>query len=118
LVVVYIVLALPFAYRALDAGMGALDVRTLVDAARGLGASWAGVVFRVLLPNLRSAALGAAFLTIALVLGEYTVASILLFQTLPTWLVKISGENAQESVAVSVASLLFTWLLLPAVSPL
>jgi putative spermidine/putrescine transport system permease protein len=112
LVVVYIVLALPFVYRALDAGFGALDVRTLVDAARGLGASWATVVFRVLLPNLRSAALGAAFLTIALVLGEYTVASILLFQTLPTWLVKISGENAQESVAVSVASLLFTWLLL------
>jgi putative spermidine/putrescine transport system permease protein len=116
LVVVYIVLALPFAYRALDAGLGALDLRTLVDAARGLGASWAGVVFRVLLPNLRSAALGAAFLTIALVLGEYTIASILLFQTLPTWLVKISGENAQASVAVSVASLLFTWLLLLAVS--
>jgi putative spermidine/putrescine transport system permease protein len=116
LVVVYIVLALPFVYRALDAGLRAIDVRTLVDAARGLGASWPAVVFRVLLPNLRSATLGAAFLTIALVLGEYTVSSILLFDTLPTWLVKVSGENAQESVAVSVASLLFTWLLLLAVS--
>jgi putative spermidine/putrescine transport system permease protein len=116
LVVVYIVLALPFVYRALDAGLRGIDVATLVDAARGLGASWPAVVFQVLLPNLRSAALGAAFLTIALVLGEYTVSSILLFDTLPTWLVKISGENAQESVAVSVASLLFTWLLLLAVS--
>jgi putative spermidine/putrescine transport system permease protein len=116
LVIVYIVLALPFVYRALDAGFGALDLRTLVDAARGLGASWTTVVFRVLLPNLRSAALGAAFLTIALVLGEYTVSSILLFDTLPTWLVKISGAHAQESVAVSVASLFFTWFLLLAVS--
>jgi putative spermidine/putrescine transport system permease protein len=116
LVVVYIVLALPFVYRSLDAGLRAIEVRTLVDAARGLGASWPTVVFRVLLPNLRSAALGAAFLTIALVLGEYTISSVLLFDTLPTWLVKISGENAQESVAVSVASLLFTWLLLIAVS--
>jgi putative spermidine/putrescine transport system permease protein len=116
LVVVYIVLALPFVYRSFDAGLRAIEVRTLVDAARGLGASWLTVVFRVLLPNLRSAALGAAFLTIALVLGEYTIASILIFDTLPTWLVKISGENAQESVAVSVASLLFAWLLLLAVS--
>jgi putative spermidine/putrescine transport system permease protein len=116
LVVVYIVLALPFVYRSLDAGLRAIEVRTLVDAARGLGANWGTVVFRVLLPNLRSAALGATFLTIALVLGEYTIASVLLFDTLPTWLVKISGENAQESVAVSVASLLFAWMLLLAVS--
>jgi putative spermidine/putrescine transport system permease protein len=70
----------------------------------------------VLLPNLRSAALGVAFLTIALVLGEYTVASILFFDTLPTWLVKIAGAHGQESVAVSVASLFFTWFLLLAVS--
>jgi putative spermidine/putrescine transport system permease protein len=116
LVVVYIVLALPFVYRAFDAGLRAIEVRTLVDAARGLGANWLTVVFRVLLPNLRTAALGASFLTIALVLGEFTIASILSFDTLPTWLVEISGENAQESVAVSVASLLFTWLLLLGVS--
>lgn len=116
LVVVYVVLALPFAYRALDAGIRSIDVRTLVDAARGLGAGWPGVVFRVLLPNLRSAVLGAAFLTIALVLGEFTISSILLFETLPTWLVKIAGEHGQESVAVSVVSLLFAWLLLLLVS--
>jgi putative spermidine/putrescine transport system permease protein len=116
LVIVYIVLVLPFVYRSLDAGLRAIEVRTLVEAARGLGASWGTIVLRVLLPNLRSAALGAAFLTIALVLGEYTVSSVLLFDTLPTWLVKISGANARLSVAVSVASLLFTWLLLLAVS--
>ena len=116
LVVVYIVLALPFAYRSIDAGLRAIDVRTLVEAARGLGASWPTVIGRVLLPNLRSAVLGAAFLTIGLVLGEFTISSILLFETLPVWLGKISGENASESVAVSIASLLFTWALLLLVS--
>jgi ABC-type spermidine/putrescine transport system permease subunit II len=116
LIIVYIVLATPFAYRSLDAGIRSIDARTLVDAARGLGASWSAVVFRVLLPNLRSAVLGAAFLTLGLVLGEYTIASILLFDTLPTWLVKISGSSGQLSVAVSTASLLFTWLLLLVVS--
>jgi ABC-type spermidine/putrescine transport system permease subunit II len=116
LVVVYIVLALPFAYRSLDAGLRAIDVRILVEAARGLGATWPTVIGRVLLPNLRSGVLGAAFLTIGLVLGEFTISSILLFETLPVWLVKISGENAQESVSVSIASLLFTWVLLLLVS--
>ncbi|WP_238018510.1 ABC transporter permease subunit [Dactylosporangium sp. AC04546] len=116
LIIVYIVLATPFAYRSLDAGIRSIDAKTLVDAARGLGASWPTVVWRVLLPNLRSAVLGAAFLTLGLVLGEYTIASILLFETLPTWLVKISGSSGQLSVAVSTASLLFTWILLLVVS--
>lgn len=116
LVIVYVVLATPFAYRSLDAGIRAIDAQTLLDAARGLGASWATVLWRVLLPNLRSAVLGAAFLTVGLVLGEYTIASILLFDTLPTWLVKISGQSGQLSVSVSTASLLFTWLLLLIVS--
>ncbi|WP_018351386.1 ABC transporter permease [Longispora albida] len=116
LVIVYIVLALPFAYRTLDAGLRGSDVKTLVDAARGLGASWPATLGRVILPQLRPGLLGAAFLTLALVLGEFTVSSILLFETLPVWLLKISGSDAQLSVAVSLASLVFTWLLLLAVS--
>ncbi|WP_412540339.1 ABC transporter permease subunit [Longispora sp. K20-0274] len=118
LVIVYAVLALPFAYRSLDAGVRGGDLRTLVDAARGLGASWATVLGRVVLPQLRSGLLGAAFLTLALVLGEFTVASVLLFETIPVWLVKIGGSDGKLSVAVSLASLVFTWLLLLSVSAL
>ncbi len=36
----YVILAMPFAYRALDTGVRAIDLRTLVDASRSLGASW------------------------------------------------------------------------------
>jgi ABC-type spermidine/putrescine transport system permease subunit I len=72
LIIVYVVLAISFAYRSLDAGIRSIDARTMVDVARGLDASWPAVVLRVLLPNLRGAVLGAAFLTLGLVLGEYT----------------------------------------------
>ena len=73
----YTVLALPYAYRSIDAGLSAIDVRTLSEAARSLGAGWGAVMWRVVLPNIRSAVLSAAFLTVALVLGEFTIASLL-----------------------------------------
>jgi putative spermidine/putrescine transport system permease protein len=116
LVLAYVVLALPFVYRTLDAGLSAIDVRTLVEAARNCGASWPRVLLTVIVPNIRSGLAGASFLTLALVLGEYTVARLLGFEPFPVWIVVISGSQAQVSVAVSVFSLLFTWLLLLAVS--
>ncbi|MGW2670076.1 ABC transporter permease [Streptomyces sp. NPDC001272] len=112
LVLAYTVLALPFVHRSLDAGLRAVDVPTLVEAARNCGASWPQVVGRVLLPNLRTSLAGAAFLTLALVLGEFTLASLLGFRPFAVWIVSISGAQARMSVAVSILSLLVTWLLL------
>ncbi|MEI4272131.1 ABC transporter permease subunit [Klenkia sp. LSe6-5] len=118
LVLVYVVLAMPFVYRVLDAGIRSVDLRTLTEAARNLGASWPRVLLGVVLPVLRTAVLNAAFLTVALVLGEFTIASILGFQTFPTWIVEISGSQPQLSVSVSVLSLLVTWGLLLLISTL
>jgi ABC-type spermidine/putrescine transport system permease subunit II len=118
LVFVYVVLALPFVYRALDAGVRGSDLRTLTEAARNLGASWPRVLVSVVLPVLRTSVLNAAFLTLALVLGEFTIAAILGFETFPTWIVRISGSLPQLSVAVSVLSLLVTWALLLIISAL
>ncbi|MFE4858325.1 ABC transporter permease [Streptomyces sp. NPDC056670] len=112
LVFAYVVMALPFVYRSLDAGLRAVEVRTLVEAARDLGASWPRALFAVVLPNLRTALLNASFLALALVLGEFTVASLLGFQPFAVWIVQASGANAQLSVAVSLLSLLLTWGLL------
>ncbi|MCA2223389.1 ABC transporter permease [Nonomuraea aurantiaca] len=116
LVLAYVVLVLPFVYRSLDAGLRTMDVRTLVEAARNLGASWPHVLFRVIIPNLRSALASASFLTLALVLGEFTVARLLGYQPFAVWIVTISGSKGQLSVAVSILSLLLIWLLLLAVS--
>ncbi|AXE23964.1 ABC transporter permease [Streptomyces globosus] len=112
LVLAYAVLALPFVFRSLDAGLRAIDVPTLVEAARSCGASWPHTVLRVLVPNLRSSLAGAAFLTLALVLGEFTIASLLGFRPFAVWIVSISGAHARMSVAVSVLSLVITWALL------
>ncbi len=118
LVFAYVVLALPFVYRALDAGVRGADLRTLTEAARNLGASWPRVLVSVVLPVLRTSVLNAAFLTLALVLGEFTFANILGFETFPTWILRVSGSEPQLSVAVSVLSLMVTWLLLLMISAL
>jgi putative spermidine/putrescine transport system permease protein len=108
----YVILAMPFAYRSLDAGIGAIDLKTLVEASRSLGGGWATELFRVVLPNLRTAVLGACIMTVALVLGEFAMASLLLWSTFPTWVVSVAQTQAGVSVAVSMMSLLLTWALL------
>ncbi|MFE7395780.1 ABC transporter permease [Streptomyces sp. NPDC057557] len=118
LVLAYVVMALPFVHRALDAGLRAVDVRTLVEAARSCGAGWPQALVRAVLPNLRGALLNAGFLTLALVLGEFTVAQLLGFQPFAVWIYSIGGSQAQMSVAVSVLSLFLTWALLLAVATL
>jgi putative spermidine/putrescine transport system permease protein len=112
LLLAYVLMALPLAYRTLDAGLRSLDLATLVEASRNCGANWPRTVLRVVLPNLRGALLNTAFLTLALVLGEYTVSSILGYQPFAVWIVSLGGSNAQVSVAVSVLSLVLTWALL------
>jgi ABC-type spermidine/putrescine transport system permease subunit II len=118
LVLVYVVLAMPFVFRALDAGVRGADLKTLTEAARNLGASWPRILLSVVLPVLRTSVLNASFITFALVLGEFTVANILGFETFPTWILRISGSQPQLSVAVSVLSLLVTWMLLLLISAL
>ncbi|WP_245582254.1 ABC transporter permease [Nocardioides halotolerans] len=113
---VYVVLVLPYAYRAIDSSLSSLDATTLAEAARSLGASWFTVITRVILPNLWSGVLGAAFIAVALVLGEYTISSLTHYNTLPVVIVQIGKVNAPESMAAALASLLFAAILLMALS--
>lgn len=112
LVFAYTVLVLPYAYRALDAGLAAVDLRTLAEAARSLGASWLVVVWRVVVPNLRPALLSSAFISVALVLGEFTIASLLNRQNLQVAINFLSKRDAAASVAVSLAALVLAFGLL------
>lgn len=114
----YVVLAMPFAYRSLDAGLAAIDLKTLVEASRSLGGKTMTTLLRVVVPNLRSATLSATVLTVALVLGEFTMASLDQYQTFPVWVVAFEQDNAHVSVAVSLLALLITWILLIAISAL
>ncbi len=112
---VYVILALPYAYRALAAGLGAIAVTTLSEAARSLGASWFTVMFRVIAPNMWQAILNALLLTSALVLGEFTIASILNYNNIlqvALFDISRSTTNAGVLFSTSLAALLFAFALL------
>jgi putative spermidine/putrescine transport system permease protein len=109
LVSAYVILAFPYVYRSLDAGFRAIDVHTLTEASQSLGAPWRTTLFRVILPNIRTAALGGAFLTLAIVMGEFTIASLALFNTFPTYINLVNQEKVYEAAALSLVSFGITW---------
>jgi putative spermidine/putrescine transport system permease protein len=104
----YVVLALPFTYRSLDAGLRALDLKTLVDASRSLGAGWGTTLRRAIVPNLRIAIISSAFLTAAVVLGEYTLANVLLVEALPRFIATYRQREPQAGYGLALVSLVGT----------
>jgi putative spermidine/putrescine transport system permease protein len=106
---IYVVFALPFMYRALDAGLRAIDLRTLTEAAESLGASLPRTLFRVILPNLRTAIIGGSLLTVAIAMGEFTVASLMGFNTFSVYTYNIGTSTAYEGVALAFISFLLVW---------
>lgn len=112
----YVILVLPYAYRALDAGLRAIDVKTLSEAARSLGASWFTVMWRIVLPNLRTAVLSASFLSVALVLGEFTIANLFAYKNLQVAMYLLGKSDAKISVAVGLAALVLAFVVLFAMS--
>lgn len=109
---VYVVLVLPYAYRAIDAALSSIDVVTLAEAARSLGAGWLTVMLRIVVPNIGSGLLGAAFISVALVLGEFTIASLTNYENLQVVINFLGKSDAKTSVAASLAALAFAFLLL------
>ena len=109
----YVILVMPFIYRSLDAGLSAIDLKTLVEASRSLGGNWLRTMTSVILPNLRAALLSAMVLTLALVLGEFTMASLDLWTTIPVWITQFNtSSNGHIQVAASMLGLVATWLFL------
>ena len=113
---VYVVLVLPFSYRAIDASLSAIDSTTLAEAARSLGAGWFTVIARVIVPNIWQGVLNASFVTVALVLGEYTIASLLHYNTLQVAIVSLGKSDAPTSMAASLATILLAFVLLVGLS--
>lgn len=109
----YVILAMPFVYRSLDAGLSAIDLKTLVEASRSLGGNWFKTMWRVVLPNLRTSLLSAMMLTLALVLGEYTMANLDLWNTIPVWIVQFqTASDGHVQVAAAMLGLVGTWLII------
>ncbi|MBS2537113.1 ABC transporter permease subunit [Catenulispora sp. NF23] len=116
LILEYVILALPFTYRSLDAGLSAIPLATLVEAARSLGASWPTTLWRVVVPNIRTAIASAGILGAALALGEFTIAHLLLLNTFPVWTDQAGQQDGEVATTAAMLILFLSWLLLMLVS--
>jgi putative spermidine/putrescine transport system permease protein len=105
----YVTLALPFMYRAVDNGMRTIDIGTLTEAAQIMGASQVQIIGQIILPNILVAILSGAFLTFAIVIGEFTIASLLNRPAFGPYLVGIGTNRAYEPAALAVISFIITW---------
>lgn len=108
----YGITVLPYAYRAIQSNLDAVDVITLSEAGRTLSASWARILWHVLLPNLTRGVLAASFISVAVVLGEFTIASLLNRTNLQTALLQVSQTDPYVAVIFALLALALAFLLL------
>lgn len=111
----YVILVLPFAYRALDNGFSTINVATLAEAARSLGASWPTVMFRVIIPNMWPAIGSAAFISMAVVLGEFTMASLLNRVNLQVAVFMLGQDDSMTATAIALLAMVFGIVVLAAI---
>jgi putative spermidine/putrescine transport system permease protein len=110
LTLAYVALALPYMYRAVDTGLRTIDVQTLTEAANILGANTLTILARVIFPNIIVAVLSGAFLTLAIVIGEFTIASLLNRPAFGVYMQNVGANRAYEPAALAVISFVITWL--------
>ena len=112
---VYSMLILPYTYRSLSAALDAVDIHTLAEAARTLGADTSRVIFGIIMPTIKTGIVNGSFIAIALVMGEFTISNILNYKTFQVVIAQIGRTNGNVAVAVSLASILFVLVLLLAI---
>jgi putative spermidine/putrescine transport system permease protein len=105
----YATLALPYMYRSVDTGLRTIDVATLTEAAQSLGAGWFTILARVILPNVLVAVLSGAFLTFAIVIGEFTMAALLDRPAFGPYMQLLGANRAYEPPALAVIAFVITW---------
>ena len=116
LIAAYVVLSFPYMYRAIDTGLRAIDIKSLTEASQSLGAGWIRILWQVILPNLRVSILAGAFLTLAIVVGEFTIATFLGRHTFAPYLSLLGGNRAYEPAAVALISFGLTWAAMGAIT--
>ena len=109
LVAGYLVLAMPYMYRAVDTGLRSIDVKTLTEAGQSLGAGWGRILFDIILPNIRVAILSGSFLTFAIVIGELVLASYLAKPAFAPYMAYMIQQKAYEPAAMAIVSFALTW---------
>jgi putative spermidine/putrescine transport system permease protein len=113
LIASYLVLTLPFMYRAVMNALESIDARTLREAAQSLGANPWLVFLRVILPNVLPGVVNGSLLVFSAVFAEFTLANLLIgtrFKTFPIYLVEFTRFDARQASALAVISFLVAWI--------
>jgi putative spermidine/putrescine transport system permease protein len=110
LVAAYTILSSPYMYRAVDTGLRTIDIKSLTEAGQSLGSGTLRILWSVIFPNLRIAILSGAFLTLAIVIGEFTIAVYLNRPAFGPYLQNIGQNKSYEPAAVSLISFGLTWI--------
>jgi putative spermidine/putrescine transport system permease protein len=105
----YIILSMPYMFRAVDVGMRTIDVRGLTEAAQSLGANWIQIMFNVIIPNLRNAILSGSLICFATVIGELILGDFLVRPALGPYMVLVGRDKAYEPAALAIISYALTW---------
>lgn len=105
----FMTLSLPYMYRSVDTAMRTIDVTTLTEAAQSLGAPWRTILFRCIFPNVMSGVLSGAFITFAIVIGEFTMPSLLNRPAFGPYLQLIGANRAYEPPALAIIAFAITW---------
>ncbi len=105
-----VVICLPYLYRSIDAGLSAIDIKALSEAAASLGASGIRTTIRVILPNITAAMLGSSSIVFAMVMGELTLAVMLAWPAFGPYMALVGRDLAYEPAALAVLSFFLTWI--------
>jgi putative spermidine/putrescine transport system permease protein len=105
----YFVLSLPFTYRAVDNAMRAVDVVTLTEASESLGAGGLRTFRAIILPGTVLGIVSAALLSFTTIMGEFTLASLLGYQTFPVYLNNSYASAPRQATALVIVSFIITW---------
>jgi putative spermidine/putrescine transport system permease protein len=112
LVMTYVLISLPFMFRAIDAGLSSINARTLVEAAQVLGAGWWNVTRRVLIPNIITGILSGVLLVCALAASEFALANLMVgsgWKTFPIYQAQAQSQDGRIASALAVMGLVFTF---------
>jgi putative spermidine/putrescine transport system permease protein len=105
----FVIMSMPYMFRAVDNGMAAIDIATLTEAAESLGASRLRTIAFVIFPNVRAAIISGSFLTFSISLGEFVLPSLLNRPAFGPYLVQLGQDRAYEPAALAIMAFGFTW---------
>jgi len=104
-----VVITLPYSYRPISAALQAINVKVLTEASQSLGAGWLRILFSVIFPNIWVGVLNGAFITFAIVMGEFAISSILGLPTFSVLIFTATQNQVYQPAALTIVSFGITW---------